>query len=110
MTTERASALRCIQVGAFSACIWASALAGVLWLGQSHFQDVDDIVGAILLIGSLAVVAVGIPAWRDERFRNPASVFFLSLSAVAVSALLATLAGAAFLLWLFLGSSSGMHR
>jgi predicted membrane channel-forming protein YqfA (hemolysin III family) len=110
MTTENASAIRCIKVGAGYACIWAAGFACLLGIGGLELRDVDHGLGEAILIGSLAVVAVGIPVLRDARFRNPGAVFFLVLGALVVSALLAVLAAFAFLIYIFLGSGGRGHR
>lgn len=109
MTTEHAPASRCIKVGAGYACIWAIGLAALLATNVLHISG-DGTLEMAMLISSLAAFAVGFPAVRDEKFRNPASVFFLMLGAILVSVLLAVLAAFAFLLYLFLGYSSGPHR
>lgn len=109
MTTEHAPASRCIKVGAGYACIWAIGLAYLLAIGALKLSG-DGTLEMAMLIGSLAAFAVGIPALRDEKFRHPASVFFLVVGAVLVSVLFAILAAFGFLLYLFLGFSSGPHR
>ncbi len=110
MTIQPACALRCIKVGAGYACVWAAGLGCLLGSVGLRLLDVDEALGWIILIGSLAAVAVGIPALRDDKFRHPGAVFFLVVGALAASALLAVLAAFGFLLYLFLGASTGSHR
>ena len=76
MTTEHAPASRCIKVGAGYACIWAIGLAALLATNVLHLSG-DGTLEMAMLISSLAAFAVGFPAVRDEKFRNPSSIFFL---------------------------------
>ena len=110
MTTEHASGFRCIKTGAGYACLWAAVLGFLLWNGVLQSSHIDDTLGGVLLFGSLAASAVGIPVLRDGRFRHPGCVIFLAAGALAASALLAILAGAAFLVYLFLGYNPSTHR
>jgi hypothetical protein len=108
MTTEPASAFQCIKVGAGYACIWGFGVVCLLVLGG--LQLLDQTLSGAILIGSLAAVAVGIPVFRDDKFRNPGAIFFLLFGPVLVSALLAVLAALAFGLYLLLDSGGSGHR
>lgn len=110
MSTEHASGIRCIKTGAGYACLWAAVLGLLLWSGVLQSSHIDDTPGAVFLCGSLAAVALGIPVLCDKRFRHPGCVIFLAVGALAASALLAILAGAAFLVYLFLGYNPSTHR
>lgn len=105
MPEARHTSFHCFKAGAWYACIWAVGFACLLGLVGSTLLDVSYVI----LIGSLAAVAVVIPVWRDAALRNLASVFFLTLGAALVSVVLALLPAVAFLLYLFLGVSPN-HR
>lgn len=86
------------------ACVWFGA-AALLW----SFLNANSTFGEILVIGSLLGVAVGIPALRDVQFRNPASLFLLSLGAFLACVGVA-LAVVAYFLCLLLSSPMSGHR
>lgn len=73
-----------MKVGAIMACIWGAALAFVLANGWYDSIDLERPLQLLFLLGSLTIVAVGIPASRDAEMRNPGSLFFLALGAVLV--------------------------
>lgn len=110
MISEHPSVFRCIKVGAGYGCIWAFSLACLLGFSGLEFHDVEKPLGTAILIGSLAAVAGGVPTFLDEKFRNPASLFYLVVGAVAAAVLLYVVAALAFFVYLILGWNTGSHR
>lgn len=89
------------------ACAWFAAGALILANGL-HNLNTNSTLEMTLVIGSLVAVAVGVPAYRGEQFRNPASLFFLVVGAVLICAL-AALATVAYFLFLFINSPMTSH-
>ncbi|MEJ7806410.1 MAG: hypothetical protein WKG03_10885 [Telluria sp.] len=92
MTTEQFSRSRCMKVGAMMACVWG-VLVGVLH-GTDIIRtiDIERPLHVLFLIGSLAIVAVGFPAFRNEQLRNQSSLFFLTVGIVLMAAVAAVIA------------------
>lgn len=104
MTFERASVFQCIKAAAAYVCIWAVGLACLLRFTGLQLRHIETDLGTTILFGSLAAVAVGIPAFSDKKFRHPAALFFLIASAVVVTMLLYAVAALTFVAYIMLGS------
>ena len=92
MTTEHVSRFHCIKVGAMMAFVWGVVVAVLHGTDIVRTIDIERPLHVLFLIGSLAIVAVGFPAFRDDQLRNPSSLFFLTVGIVLMAAVAAVIA------------------
>ena len=98
-----------MKVGAIMAGVWGILLAFVLGNGWFNSIDLERPLHMLILVGTLAIVAVGIPASRDVELRNPASLFFLVVGILLLGAAAALVALTLFTV-LLSGWNIGSHN
>ena len=98
-----------MKVGAMMAVVWGVLLAFVLGNGWFDSIDLERPLHMLILGGTLAIVAIAFPAYRDADFRNPASLFYLLVGVILLGAA-AALAALTLFTILLSGWNIGSHR
>ena len=80
-----------MKTGAIMACVWAVLLALMLSMDMLNSLDLERASHLLPLIGTLLIITVGIPAFRDPDLRNLASMFYLVVGVILIAALAALL-------------------
>ena len=81
-----------MKIGASMACIWGVAFACLLGSGWIDEIDLERVPHLLMLVSSLLVICVGIPAFRDPDLRHRAALFYIVLGVVLLGAAAALLA------------------